>query len=242
MRYQTEVLRDGVVGAGMTAGDCVTTVECFAKLYRRHNHHHQLRSNSENNDSSGSGHRQATSFSQLLDHRYSSLPLYISPGEWVQVHINGGVNNDQVFLKECSTPPCIERNHDGFPYTMVCNSSAAATTEACLNVHCGPSLQASIAGELVLPLKQPLLVSEKVYCYQRQETWLRLKSGKGWVSTVGHDGHTLLIQQAAASPYRPKNGANVCSNSSNSIDSSVEHSHRMVRQILKIGPHHHAGH
>ena len=85
-------------------------------------------------------------------------------------------------------------------------------------------------------------VSEKVYCYQRQETWLRLKSGKGWVSTVGHDGHTLLIQQAAASPYRPKNGANVCSNSSNSIDSSVEHSHRMVRQILKIGPHHHAGH
>jgi len=207
----------GVVGGTSTA----TTAECFAKLYRRHNHHL-----SESNDSGQT--------SSLLG-RYSSLQSLISPGEWVQVH--DGNNNGELFLEECSTPPRIERNRDGgFQYTVIRSSSAAGG----LNIHCGPSLQANIVGQLIMCEGEEVLVSEKVTTTannndgEQQESapsWLRLKSGRGWVSSVGKDGQAVM-QQATNSGI-PSHGKKGPSNSNN--NNNAEHSHRMVRQILEKG-------
>merc|ERR1712238_473293 len=168
----------------------------------------------------------------------------MGPGEWLQVYISSGGNdnNGQLFLEECSTPPSIERNPDGFCYTMVCNGSTVASVataverEACLNVHRGPSLQAIIVGKLIMCIGEKISVSEKVTVTannnadgkeeEQQEgkaaaaaIWLRLKNGQGWVSTIGQDGHTVLIQQAVISCHETKNGVNTYSNRSNDQNS-----------------------
>eukprot|EP00585_Thalassiosira_rotula_P021182 CAMPEP_0196206988 /NCGR_PEP_ID=MMETSP0912-20130531/8144_1 /TAXON_ID=49265 /ORGANISM="Thalassiosira rotula, Strain GSO102" /LENGTH=178 /DNA_ID=CAMNT_0041481601 /DNA_START=189 /DNA_END=725 /DNA_ORIENTATION=+ len=135
----------------------------------------------------------------LLD-RFSSLQSLISPGEWVQVHRNG-----ELFLEECSTAPRIERNRDGFHYMVI---------RAELNIHCGPSLQANVIGELMREGEE-LLVSEKVTADGEEADWLRLKSG-GWVRSIGNDGHEVM-----QSIIVPTNGPN-----------NAEH---LVRKILKKG-------
>jgi hypothetical protein len=167
-----------------------TATECFAKLYRR------------------SSHFSGNDLSQTLLGRFSSLQSLTSPGEWVQVHGHG-----DLFLEECSAAPIIERNRDGWQYTVVCGGNVE------LHIRTGPSLQANILGELKCEDKV-FLVTEKVTADGDQTDWLRLKSG-GWLCSRGYGGKALV--QAVSLPSLGPNSSN------------NEHSQRMVRQILDKG-------
>lgn len=167
-------------------GSCATT-ECFAKLYRRSNR-------CSGNDSS-----------LTLLGRFSSLQSLISPGEWIQVHGHG-----ELFLEECSAAPIIERNCNGWQYTVICGNSAD------LHVRSGPSLRAKVLRELKCE-ETVFLVTEKVNADGDQIDWLRLKSG-GWLRNVGYDGKVVV--QAVSIPSLGPNS------------SKHKHSQKMVRQIL----------
>jgi hypothetical protein len=167
-----------------------TATECFAKLFRRSNHF-------SGNDSS-----------QTLLGRFSLLQSLISPGEWVQVHGHG-----DLFLEECSAAPIIERNRDGWRYTVICGGNIE------LHIRSGPSEHANIIGNLKCE-ETAFLVTEKVTADSDLSDWLRLKSG-GWLCSRGYDGKALV--QAVSSPSLGPSGTN------------NEHSQRMVRQILDKG-------
>jgi hypothetical protein len=163
--------------------------ECFAKLYRRSNH-------------------IGIESSQTSMARFSLLRPFITPGEWVQVHGHG-----ELFLEECSTAPTIERNRDGWQYTVI------GGKDEDLHIRSGPSLNAKILGKLK-GKETVFLVTEKVTANGDQSDWLRLKSG-GWLSSVGCDGKAVV--QAVSMPSIGPHG-------SNNI-----HSQRIVRQILDKG-------
>ncbi|KAL7492938.1 hypothetical protein ACHAWT_003335, partial [Skeletonema menzelii] len=131
--------------------------------------------------------------SQPLLNRYQSLQTYL--GEWVQVFGNG-----QLMLEECSDAPSIERDRNGWRCTAV-NT---------VQVRGGPSFQ---AGGTAVSIQngQEFFVVEKVTCPGEQITWMRLKSGAGWVPTMRESG------EEAVHCYLQPNELN---------------SQRMVRQIL----------
>jgi len=178
-------------------GASAKTTECFAKLYRRRNHLGE-------NDAS----------QQTLLHRFSSLQSLISPGEWVQVHGHG-----ELFLEECSAAPIIERNRDGWQYTV----TTCGTGEG-LHVRAGPSAEADIfSGELICE-GEDFLVSEKVTADGDQAAWLRRKSG-GWVHSIGNDGKAVVVETVASGVRRTYGDG----------QNNTEQSRRMVRQILEKG-------
>jgi hypothetical protein len=163
-----------------------TATECFAKLYRR----------------------SGINSSQTLLDRFSLLRSLISPGEWVQVHGHG-----ELLLEECSTAPTIERNRDGWQYTVIRGNDSD------LCIRSGPSLNAKILGKLKCN-GTLFLATEKVIANGDQSEWLRLKNG-GWFYSVGCDGKAIV--QAVSMPSLGPS----CSND--------VHSQRMVRQILDQG-------
>jgi len=137
--------------------------------------------------------RATNDSNQPLLSRYLSLQTY--PGEWVQVFGNG-----QLILEECSDAPSIERDRNGWRCTAV-NT---------VQVRGGPSFQAG-GSALSIRNGQEFFVVEKVTCPGEQITWMRLKSGEGWVPTMRESG------EEAVHCYLQPNELN---------------SQRMVRQIL----------
>ena len=137
--------------------------------------------------------RSTNDSNQPLLNRYMSLQSY--PGEWVQVFGNG-----QLILEECADAPSIERDRNGWRCTAV-NT---------VQVRGGPSFQAG-GTALSIHNGQEFFVVEKVTCPGEQITWMRLKSGEGWVPTMRESG-----EEAVHCYLQP----------------SELNSQRMVRQIL----------
>ncbi len=118
--------------------------------------------------------RATNDSNQPLLNRYLSLQSY--PGEWVQVFGNG-----QLILEECADAPSIERDRNGWRCTAVNE----------VQVRAGPSFQAG-GTALSIHNGQEFFVVEKVACHGEQITWMRLKNGEGWVSTMRESGEEVV--------------------------------------------------
>lgn len=118
--------------------------------------------------------RATNDSNQPLLNRHLSLQSY--PGEWVQVFGIG-----QLILEECADTPSIERDRNGWRCTAVSE----------VQVRLGPSFQ---AGGTVLSIHngQEFFVVERVACQGEQITWMRLKSGEGWVPTTRESGEEVV--------------------------------------------------
>ncbi|GFH49890.1 hypothetical protein CTEN210_06366 [Chaetoceros tenuissimus] len=120
---------------------------------------------------------------------FGRLESLTTRGEWVHVHCNGCL-----YLEECVTPPCIERNNDGWKYEV--------TTECGVQITRGPSFSSSESIEL-LQKNAIVLISEKVKAHDEKVTWLRLKDGRGWIHSSSSDGTEIFIVPCTNSkPFR----------------------------------------
>ena len=142
-----------------------TFSECFAKLYRNSkSQKDKLSPKSKNGE-------DKPSLRSLFD--------LATPGEWVQVHING-----KHYLEECEDPPSITRNFDGWRYHTVRDTQ----------VRRGPSFSADeLSKSFMLKAGDRVLVNERVTAFQDKVTWLRLKDGRGWVHDVGPNDELIMI-------------------------------------------------
>ena len=129
-------------------------VECFARLYRK-NQGFIADASDETNIS-----------------RYSSIQYLTSPGEWVMVH-----SSDELFLEECSTPPSVERNREGWRCSTITDVS----------IRTGPSYQADATGK-VIRADEEFFVTEKVRSGDDDVIWFRLKNDEGWVHSSTEGG------------------------------------------------------
>lgn len=139
-------------------GGSEAKVECFARLYRKN---------------------------QVLDvdpsvrnaeSVYSSIQSLAVPGEWVAVHDSGAL-----FLEECSTPPLVERNRDGWRCSAIHN----------IYIRSGPSFNAGRTTK-VIRTDEEFLVSEKVSAAGDSVVWYRLKNDEGWVHSVAENGDAMV--------------------------------------------------
>ena len=110
---------------------------------------------------------------------FGRLESLITRGEWVHVHCNGCL-----YLEECVTPPCIERNNDGWKYEV--------TSECGVQITRGPSFSSSESIEL-LQKNAIVLISEKVKASDEKVTWLRLKDDRGWIHSTSSDGTEIFV-------------------------------------------------
>ena len=154
-----------------------TVSESFAKLYR--NRHVRL---------------AATGSKGQSDFRH--LASLTSQAEWVQVHDD---SQNELYLKECSTGPRIERHRQGWRYKIV--------THAGIPVKKGPSFEAEDSG-LYAEEGESVVVIERVTSPDENGvTWLRMKEGKGWLHDVERDsGEALLVPHTLRNRTQATNG------------------------------------
>lgn len=162
--------------------------ECFAKLYRNSKPRRDMEDSKSPSGKNSSG-------SQLSTASFRSLSDLATPGEWVQVHING-----KHYLEECKDPPSISRHFDGWRYHAVRETI----------VRRGPSFLADeLPRNKMLRTGDSVLVNERVTAFQDKVTWLRLKDGQGWVHDIGpHDELVMIAHSQAIRNGKKKSSVN----------------------------------
>ncbi len=169
--------------------------ESFAKLYR----HKQ-----QDDDCNNSRHQN---FNVQINHqnnnKFAPLSFYTSCGEWVHVHFNGNI-----YLEECTNPPSIKRDRNGWEYEVIHKSG--------IPIYKGPSFASDCHTVSKLHFGAIVLVNEQVTPTTSKTakmsssgiendddnnlefesiSWFRLKDGRGFISSNDSNGVVNIIEK-----------------------------------------------
>ena len=112
---------------------------------------------------------------------YRSLQSLSAQSEWVQLY-----GDEEWMLEQCKLDPRIERHKQGWRYKVVADEG--------VSVRRGPSLSAETVGSK-LPKGSSIVITERVSPAGERLTWLRMKSGEGWLHDVDDLMKPLLVEQ-----------------------------------------------
>lgn len=124
------------------------------------------------------------------------LASFTTQAEWVQAD-----SDNEIFLKECTSEPLIERHKQGWRYNVVPDNG--------VGVRKGPSFAAEKTGILLFG-GESVVINERVTPAEDKITWLRMKDGQGWIHDFDDAGEQIMIAHSLrhrAQSSRPRKPA-----------------------------------